>query len=98
MGIMYAGCMTFAPDHKDKFIEVCHSLLNQQVIDYNANGESQKVISLIAQYLNKGWSTVYLQDGYVILDWNDLKEYKDKSRIADMKLSMNSYLGHLVSL
>lgn len=97
MWLMYAGAMAFAPESKDKILEVCNELIAEQMTDYNANGESQKIITFISQYLRNQWSRSYCQDGKIIIDWMDLITYKMKYRFPDMNLSMSSYLSHLMS-
>ena len=58
---MYAGCMAFSPENKDLFIENCNYLIDSQMSDFRDNGESQKVIKVLAEYYGNKFCNVYLE-------------------------------------
>ena len=99
IGFMYAWSMAFAPDKEELITRLCKQLLDDQVVDYNENGESQKIVRLISQYVSKKWTTIYLEQGYLTLNWvDDIIPFREKTKISDMQLSMDAYKGHLLSL
>ena len=81
--IMYAGCVSFAPEYKEKFIELIAWLMDQQQSDFEENGQSQQIIKILGQYVsesNRFNRNIYFDGNYVILPWDDVLSFINRER------------------
>lgn len=97
ISIMYAGCMAFAPEMKDIFIRECMTLVDSQVEDFHENGESQKMLKILAEYYGNKYCNVYIEQGYLYIDWTEITTYIDRFK-RNLTLSIWAYSGHMEAL
>lgn len=91
--LMYAWAMAFAPEHKERHIAVCKEVLDRQIEDFANNGTIAEIINIIGKYIGSRFAKVYV-DGYsIVLSWNDILDYIERSRITT-ELKADSYREH----
>ena len=97
ISVMYAGCMAFAPDLKETFIRECMALIDEQIEDFQDNGESQKMLKILAEYYGNKFCQVYIEWGYLYIDWTEITSYIDRFK-RNLTLSIWAYSGHMEAL
>jgi hypothetical protein len=97
ISIMYAGCMAFAPEMKETFIEQCNALIDAQTEDFHENGESQKMLKILAEYYGNKYCQLYIEDGYLYIDWVEITTYIDRFK-RNLTLGIGAYSGHMEAL
>jgi hypothetical protein len=70
--------MAFAPEMRDVFIRECMTLVDSQVEDFHENGESQKMLKILAEYYGNKYCNVYIEQGYLYIDWTEITTYIDR--------------------
>lgn len=88
---MYAGAMAFSPENKDLIVKLCNELIDAQMQDYQENGESQKMLKILAEYYGNRFCKVYVDLGYLYIDWVEITTYIDRYK-RNMTLSVNAYM------
>jgi len=91
----YAGCVSFAPEHKEIMTEKMISLMMAQQEDYNENGQAAQVIKILSQYVASQYSKVYIQWYSVIVSWDDILAFCNRER-KKMELSEDANYDLLI--
>ncbi len=94
--MMYAGTMAFAPEMKERIVEVLTRLMQEQVDDYSRNSTGMEFIKVIARYVENKYSHIYTKGYDIILSWQDILEYISRYRIQ-LELAPEAYRDHLLS-
>ena len=95
MALLYAGCMTFAMEHRKTFEAILDELLADQMKDFEANGEGAKFMKIISEYYSdERYAKVYIDKGYLYIDENEIQKYINRTH-RKMDLTVESYAGHM---
>lgn len=95
ISLLYAGCMAFAPEHKETFESILDELLAEQMKDFDTNGEWAQFMKLISQYYSdERYSKVYIQNGWLYIDEAEIEKYIQRTH-RRMDLTVESYAWHM---
>jgi len=97
VSIMYAGCMAFAPEMKEVFLRECNAIIDAQVEDFQDNGESQKMLKILAEYYGNKYCQLYIDGWYLYIDWTEITSFIDRYK-RNLTLGIGAYSGHMEAL
>lgn len=76
----YAGCIAFAPEHRETLVAKMKLLIQEQQADYNENGQSAQIVKIAWQYVASKYANVYLEGNYILFSWDDVTAFCIRER------------------
>ena len=76
----YAGCIAFAPEHKEILVTKMKTLIQDQQADYNENGQSAQIVKIVGQYVASKYANVYLEGNHILFSWDDVTAFCIRER------------------
>lgn len=94
IALLYAGSMCIAPEFELVFRKVCNEVLDTQIEDFGRNGTVAEIINILGRYMGSRYSKVYVDGYHLVLPWNDIIDFVERSRITT-ELKINNYRDHV---
>ena len=92
--LMYACVSSYAPDRTEEWFKKLSIILEKQIEDYKKNATGMEVVKIAQRYLQSKWAKLYIQGYNVILPWQELWEYIQRSHTMT-ELGFESYKSNL---
>ena len=86
--------MCIAPEFDLVFRKVCNEVLDTQIEDFGRNGTIAEIMNILGRYMGSRYPKVYVDGYHLVLPWNDIIDFVERSRITT-ELKINNYRDHV---